>query len=111
VAREQEILVYGIDQLQMGQAPGCPRSSSNNFVSFYFQNANDLVLKPPFNVLKDGQFCPFIDCFSKFPGQSAGNFCKNSSKAKNESRSCPRNYDDQCDTLGKAKWKVGPKCT
>jgi hypothetical protein len=42
----------------------------NNFVSFYFQNANDMVMKRPFNDLKDGQVCRFIDCFSKFPFSS-----------------------------------------
>jgi hypothetical protein len=39
----------------------------NNFVSFYFQNANDMVMKPPFNVLKDGKVCRFIDHLSTFP--------------------------------------------
>jgi hypothetical protein len=59
----------------MGQSPGYT-GSSNNFVSLlYFPKANNMVLKRPFNALKDGQVYRFIvrlSFFSNFHSQSTG---------------------------------------
>jgi hypothetical protein len=64
---------------------------SNNFVSFYFQNANDMVLKSPSNALKDGQGCRFIDRFSKFSFSALaifGKIIEYQSDTRNESSNC-----------------------
>jgi hypothetical protein len=42
----------------------CP-GSVNNSVSFYFHNANDIVLKPPFNALKQRIGAHFLRPFSE----------------------------------------------